>query len=173
MADSTSQQRYLKFISGLSELLSSVTLEDLIRFRHLARHGFADLVPVIEGCLKMVGRAKPAPEKRNRLTDALQRTSGEHLFDLLRSKEHFPTNSRLAEFATRILPGITRKRYDKMSRADIAGQIIEYIESFPARKRDRLESLIRDAIKSPDIQAGGQQESFFSKWERVIKGLEY
>ena len=173
MTEPSSQQRYFKFISGLSDLLSSVTRDDLMRFRHLARHGFADLVPVIEGCIKMIGRRKMPPETALRSAEMPQRSSSEHLFDLLRSKKHFPTNSRLAEFATRILPGITRKRYDKMSRADIAGQIIEYIESFPARKRERLESLIRDAIKSPDRQAGEQQESFFSKWEKVIKGLEY
>ena len=173
MTESSSQQRYFKFISGLSDLLSSVTRDDLMRFRHLARHGFADLVPVIEGCIKMIGRRKLPPETTIGSTDVPQRGSDEHLFDLLRSKEHFPTNSRLAEFATRILPGITRKRYDKMSRADIAGQIIEYIEAFPARKKERLESLIREAIKSPDRQAREQQESFFSKWEKIIKGLEY
>lgn len=173
MTEPSSQQRYFKFISGLSELLSSVTRDDLMRFRHLARHGFADLLPVIEGCIKMIRRRTMPPETTVAPAQPSQRYPSEHLFDLLRSKEHFPTNSRLAEFATRILPGITRKRYDKMSRADIAGQIIEYIESFPARKRERLESLIRDAIRVPDGKAGEQQESFFSKWEKVIKGLEY
>ena len=87
--ESNSQQRYLKFISGLSDLLSTVTPDDLMRFRHLARRGFADLLPVIDACIKMVGRARPPVERARLVREQSEHPSAsEHLFDLLRSMEH-------------------------------------------------------------------------------------
>lgn len=173
MKKKSDQQEYLRFISGLSSLLSEVTAEDLLEFRQFARRGYPDLLPVLDGCLRMM-RHSNRPVVGSTLLPSTRRSRQEHLFDLLRSKDHFPTNSALASFATRILPGITRKRFDKMSKADIAGQIIEYIEKFPARKQEQLSSLIRESIASKlDSRSAGEQDSFFSKWESIIKGLEY
>src|SRR5205085_2222060 len=53
--------------------------------------------------------ANPPPRGRNGEADE------QHLFDLLRSKKLFATNQQLADLAARVLPGMSRKRFDKMS----------------------------------------------------------
>ena len=69
------------------------------------------------------------------------------LFDRLREKKLFPSNSELAEFAGNILPGIKGNRFDKMSRGDIAARVIEYLETKDPRTREALEASMRDAMK--------------------------
>ena len=65
-------------------------------------------------------------------------------------------------------------RFDKMSRGDIAARIIEYIEQSDPRARSKLEDFMREALG--EIKSGHVRQvdrsSFFSKWERIIKGLE-
>ncbi len=61
--------------------------------------------------------------------------------------------------------------FNKMSRADIAARIIEHLEARDPRTREELEKSMRDALAArPDTSSG--RESFLSKWERIIKGIE-
>ncbi len=103
--------------------------------------------------------------------DLNNKTSDIHLFDLLRSKELFPTNIDLANFGKRVLHRMVKRRFDKMSRADIAGRIIEHIETQDPKRRRLLEKSMREAISL--IKSGEKEEptSFFSQWENIIKGI--
>jgi hypothetical protein len=93
-----------------------------------------------------------------------------HLFDLLRSKKLFPSNSILADFAARIMPNMRVYRWDKMSRADIASRVIEYLEDRDPRTREQLESSMREAMTSPTPKTT-DRKSFLSQWEKIIKGI--
>jgi hypothetical protein len=92
-----------------------------------------------------------------------------HLFDLLREPRLFPSNLDLSEFAARVLPNMSRKRFDKMSRGDIAARIIEYLETRDPHTRERLEASMRDAMTSG---SHADRQSFLSQWEKIIKGIE-
>ena len=185
MSQDKHYQSYLAFVSKLSDLIASHTLEDLQLFLSKARNGFPDIVPVIESCIytldknvcnanKKISRkakilAKIRPEVQKDLVTIRQEI---HLFDLLRSKELFPNNRDLAEFATRVLPGMVKRRYDKMSKAGIAGIIIGYLETLNAGKRKRLEKSMREAIISKSVGSKEERQSFFSEWEKIIKGID-
>jgi hypothetical protein len=55
-----------------------------------------------------------------------------------------------------------------MSRADIAGRIIEYLETRDRSTREKLEASMREAM-SPGVEKSTDRRSFVSKWERIIK----
>jgi len=95
-----------------------------------------------------------------------------HLFDMLRDKRLFPSNSDLSDFAGRVLPGMSRTRFEKVSRADIAARIIEYLETKDRRTRDELESSMKEAMASSGTGKSADRKSFFSRWEKIIKGIE-
>jgi hypothetical protein len=94
-----------------------------------------------------------------------------HLFDLLREKKLFPTNEDLSQFAGRVMPNMSRHRFNKMKRSDIAARIIEHLETLNGSTREALEASMRDAmIRGPE--KASDRRSFFSKWEKIIKGIE-
>ncbi len=95
------------------------------------------------------------------------------MFDLLRDKKLFPSNSDLSGFAARIIPSMTTlTRWEKMSRGEIVAKIIEYVETRDPRARQALEASMRDALASgPDKPS--DRRSFFSKWEQIIKGTHF
>jgi hypothetical protein len=95
-----------------------------------------------------------------------------HLFDLLREKRFFASNSDLANFAGKVLPGIKGNRFDKMSRGDIAARIIEFLETKDARTRRDLEVSMREAMNSTNSGRAVDRKSFVSKWEKIIKGIQ-
>jgi hypothetical protein len=66
---------------------------------------------------------------------------------------------------------MVRRRFDKMSRGDIAARIIEYLETRNPRTRQTLETSMREAITAGSVKTS-DRKSFFSKWERIIKGTE-
>jgi len=163
-------QKYMRFIGTLSSLLSEHSHHDLNQYRRMARRGFPHLVPVIEACIKM--RWRDSRGISSERVDEIDSSQSAHLFDLLRSRELFPNNADLAGFAARVLPGLTKRRFDKMSKADIAGRIIEYLETLQTGKRHRLEQAMREAMRSQPGAGKKDRESFFTQWENIIKGIE-
>lgn len=168
------QQDYFRFVSKAADLVSEYTYEELSLFRRMARKSSPGMMPVISGYMEMLRRAGE-PELSRSETGRSETLNGNsrtnvHLFDLLRSKELFPTNVELAQFASKVLPGMANRRYDKMSRAEIAARVVEYLETLPTEKSSRLEELMRDAIANKSTRR--DRQSFFSKWERIIKGIE-
>ncbi len=150
--------------------------DDLLIFRSLASRDHPPLVPLIDEYLKIAERAstdvvpmgnEAKPPKRASKNDPGQM----HLFDLLREKRLFPSNSELSDFAGRVLPNMSRHRFDKMSRGDIATRIIEYLETKDHRTREELEASMRDAMASGSEKTADRR-SFFSKWEKIIKGID-
>ena len=95
-----------------------------------------------------------------------------HLFDLLREKRLFASNTDLASFAAKVLPGIKGNRFDKMSRGDIAARIIEFLETKDSSTRRELEASMREAMDSTISGRAVDRRSFVSKWEKIIKGIE-
>lgn len=151
--------------------------EDLVGFRSVAVRDFPSLVPLIDDYIHMAERAdtsvtKYPLEQKRREREARMKSKHEnmHLFDLLREKRLFPLNSDLSDFAGKILPNMARNRFDKMSRGDIAARVIEYLESRSQGTREKLENSMREAFADP--AASTSRRSFFSKWERIIKGSE-
>jgi hypothetical protein len=163
----------LQFIKKIVEVPAGYSKEDLAMFRSAASMEYKALVPLIDEYLHLA--EKSDTETRSEQSSLSSRPRREeatpmHLFDMLRDKRLFPSNSELSEFAGGILPGIRRNRFDKMSRGDIAARIIEYLETKNKRTREELEVSMREAMASSSTRPS-DRKSFFSKWERIIKGI--
>lgn len=181
MVEDRRHRALLQFIDKIVSVPAGYSKDDLLSFRRVAARDYPGLVPVIDEYLRLADRAE---------TDVSPRTGGPktartatksngggqppemHLFDLLREKRLFPSNADLSTFAARVLPNMTARRFDKMSRGDIAGRIIEYLETLDRRTREQLEASMRQAMNSPSEKAA-DRKSFFSTWEKIIKGIQF
>jgi hypothetical protein len=165
----------LDFVSRASGLTSKYSRESLLRLRERAEREFPAYTRLIEAYLDLLERAETDAQLKmpNRgQSEPRTRGSVEHLFDLLRSKKLFPTNLELADFAGRVLPGMNLKRLSKVSRGEIAARIIEYLETLDSTTKRRLEESMRDAVISGRAEKR-DRNTFFSKWEKIIKGIEF
>jgi hypothetical protein len=133
-------------------------------------------VPIIDAYLQLAEGADtevPLSTPDRAAKPARSATAGQaHLFDMLREKQFFPMNSDLSEFAGKVLPSMSRHRFDKMSRAEIAGKVIEHLETLDPRTRQALEASMRDALNTGPGRTS-DRKSFVSKWEKIIKGIEF
>jgi hypothetical protein len=165
----------LNFLRKVVEVAAPYSKEDLLNFRSAASKEFPAVVPILDAYLTFAERADTDVVEggvRGRSKSQTRTpTSSMHLFDMLRDKRLFPSNSDLSEFAGRVLPGMSRYRYDKMSRSDIAARIIEYLETKDRKTRNGLEVSMREAMLSTP-EKSADRRSFFSKWEKIIKGIE-
>jgi hypothetical protein len=141
--------------------------------RRVATRDYPSLVAVIDQYLPEA-RLKTIERKQrfsSRNMSGAGRASQMHLFDLLRDRRLFPANSDLADFGARVLPKMYGFRFDKMARADIASRIIEYLETIPTHRRQKLEASMRDAL-AKGTKRTSDRKSFFSTWEQIIKNIE-
>jgi hypothetical protein len=166
----------LQFIRKIVDVPLGYSKNDLLTFRSLAARDYPALTALVEQYLRLADRSEtdvlpvgsPRRGKSSRKTEAQQM----HLFDLLREKRLFSSNADLAEFAARILPKMRSYRFDKMSRGDIAARIIEYLETRDPRTRKDLEESMRNAMDSGVVKPVDKR-SFFSEWEKIIKGIQF
>ena len=173
MVQKDTHASFLSFVRRILEVPNGYSLNDLMIFKNAARRQFPAVVPLITAYLKLAEKAETGVV----LGDTSKRTRGRartpaqmHLFDMLRERRLFPLNTDLAEFAGRILPNMPRRRFDKMSRGDIAARIIEYLETLNPQTRETLEASMREAMAaSPEKRS--DRKSFFLTWERIIKGV--
>lgn len=178
MGTNRKHKAFLSFVSKMTAIPSGYSREDLIRFRDLATREFPSLVQLIDQYVDLARRSEvdhlsPGASDRSRPRAPLvHEAQPVHLFDLLRSRKLFPTNTDLADFAGRILPGMVRKRFDKMSRGDISARIIEYLETLEPHTKRRLEVSMRQAASSSMPKRKAAKDSFFSEWEQIIKGIK-
>ena len=174
MVQDQKHKSLLQFIRKVVDVAAGHSKEDLAAFRSAALREYPSLVPLIDEYLQFAERADTNVVPLNSGGNSSRRSKPEatptHLFDMLRDKRAFPSNSDLSDFAGRILPNMTRKRFDKMSRGEIVAKIIEYVETLDAKTRRDLEASMRDAMtpgaSKPD------RRTFLSKWERIIKGIQ-
>lgn len=165
-------KRLLQFVKRILEVPLGYSRDDLVMLRSVASREYPTLTPLVDEYIRLAERSSVdnLPEMAPRRPRRRQpNPGGMHLFDLLREKKLFPSNSDLSEFAGRILPGIKRNRFDKMSRGDIAARVIEYLETKDRRTREELERSMREAMKSEHAKPT-ERQSFLSKWENIIKG---
>lgn len=175
MPPKKSHKAWLSFVRKVIDVPLGYSKEDLWLFRSLATTENPSLVPLIEAYLRIAENSETAAQTGN-LSPSKYATKRKpeqmHLFDLLREKKFFPTNLDLARFASRAVPHMRTYRFDKMSRSDIAARVIEYLEQ--TGTRDKLEESMREALRTlgrgPAKEA--DRRSFFSKWEKIIKGIE-
>ncbi len=168
--------RFLQFVQRVVDVPLGYSKEDLVGFRAVAQKDFSALVPLIEAYLTFVGKSETdtAVAEQPTLEPSRARRKAKpgemHLFDLLRERQLFPSNAELAGFASKVLPGMKQFRFDKMSRGDIAGRVIEHLEKRDPKTRNDLEASMREAMSLGDKNV--DRKSFLSKWERIIKGIE-
>jgi hypothetical protein len=167
---------FLRFLRKVMDVPLGYSKNDLISFRSLASRDYPALMPIMEEYVRLAERsdtdAFPADAYRRKMSPRSASASQMHLFDLLREKRLFKSNADLADFAGRVLPTMSRHRFDKMSRGDIAARIIEYLETRDRRTREQLESSMRAAMDSGTERASDRR-SFLSQWEKIIKGIEF
>lgn len=178
MVQDQKHRSLLLFIRKIVEVPLGYSKDDLLAFRSVASREYSSFVPLIDEYIRLAEKsdtgvlsAKGGNSKRpNR---AATNPEQMHLFDLLRDKKLFPSNSDLSGFAARIIPSMTTlTRWEKMSRGEIVAKIIEYVETRDLSARRALEASMRDALVSgPDKSS--DRRSFFSKWERIIKGTQF
>jgi hypothetical protein len=173
LAQNNKHKGLLQFIKRIAEVPLGYSREDLLTFRNTASRDYPSLIPMIDEYVKLAERSATdvvaAPSTPTRSPMASRKEM--HLFDMLRERKLFPSNSDLSEFAGSILPGIQRRRFDKMSRGDIAARIIEYLETKDRRTREALEASMREAVTSSPTKPA-ERQSFLSKWEKIIKGIQ-
>ena len=172
MVQDHKHRSFLDFIRKIVDVPVGYSKDDLVTFRSIAWKDYPALVPVIEEYIKLAERAdtevlQKGSETKPRSTQK-QEAEQMHLFDLLRQKRLFPLNEDLSQFAGRVLPSMRRNRFDKMSRADIAARIIEYLETKDPSTREKLEASMREAM-GPGAEKAADRRSFLSKWEKIIK----
>ncbi len=156
----------------LLDVAANLSKDDLLEFRSVAVREYPSVVPLIEEYLHLADRASTSvPVNAGLNSSRRSRNAAPHLFDMLRDKRAFPANSDLSDFAGRILPDMTRRRFEKMSRGEIAAKITEYVEGLDPRRRQELEASMRDSM-IPGVNKPADRKSFLSKWEKIIKGIE-
>ena len=172
MFEDHKHRSFLSFIRKIVDVPVGYSKDDLAVFRSIALRDYHSLVPLIDEYLRLAERADTEVVGKNTepKTKSTRKQGAEqmHLFDLLRQRKLFPLNEDLSEFAGRVLPNMSRYRFDKMSRADIAARIIEYLEDRDPSTRQKLEASMRDAM-SPGADKAADRRSFLSKWEKIIK----
>jgi hypothetical protein len=178
--DNNLHKAWLSFVRKAVDVPLGYSKTDLEAFLNLARRESPSLVPLIRGYLMLAQKSETVAQQGERPTrqsnTKRNKASQMHLFDLLREKQFFPQNLELANFAARVMPHMRTYRFDKMSRSDIAARIIEHIESSDPRARDALEQSMRDALTAIGGRKSSKEvdrRSFLSKWERIIKGIEF
>jgi hypothetical protein len=169
-------EAWLRFVREIVNIPAGLSKQDLYEFRSMAIRDNPAIADVVSAYIELAERSDSGVQA-SRTSGGRTRTKRMHLFDLLREKAFFPQNSDLARFASRVVPGMRSYRFDKMSRANIASRIIEYLEESGPGNRVSLEESMRDALaklgKAPPEEAEDERRSFLSKWERIIKGLEF
>jgi hypothetical protein len=174
VVNDTKHHAWLNFIQKAASVPSDYSKEDMKAFRRIAARESPSLVPLIDAYLNLAQQSDTATGARRSAERKGSNGGNMHLFDLLREKRLFPQNLLLAQFASRVLPHMRNYRFDKMSRSDIAARIIEHIERSDPRTRSKLEESMREALGQIKVRPTKEidRTSFFSKWERIIKGLE-
>ena len=174
MVEDRGHKALLQFVKKVVDVPAVHSKEDLTKFRSAASHAYPLLVPVIDAYLHLAEQSDSGVSldgsKRTVLVQAKHSPENMHLFDLLRDQRLFPSNSDLSEFAGRILPGVSRTRFQKISRPEIAARIIDYVDGREPHTREQLEISMRDAISGTVKPA--ERQSFVAKWEKIIKGIE-
>lgn len=164
----------LQFIKKIIDVPAGHSKEDLMMFRSIASREYPALVSLMDEYLRIAENADvdgPANGiNQSKAGKEKHEAKSMHLFDMLRDKKLFPSNSDLSEFAGRVLPGMSRSRFEKVSRADIAARIIEYLETKERRTREELEASMRGAMTG--TTKASDRKSFFSQWEKIIKGIQ-
>lgn len=170
------RQRHKAFLTFLRRIIDvplGLSIDDLFEFKRLAQRDHPVILGIIDGYIELTERSESGVAtlrsgRQIRLPGSPEHQM--HLFDLLRERRLFPRNDDLSKFAAKILPNMSRNRFDKMSRGDIAARIIEYLETRDVGTKERLEASMRDALMS-----GGEKpdrKNFLSEWEKIIKGIE-
>ena len=174
MVEDRGHKALLQFVKKVVDVPSAHSKDDLTKFRSAASHSYPLLVPVIDAYLHLAEESDTdvLADGRQRLApmQAKKSSGNMHLFDLLRDPRLFPSNADLSEFAGRILPGVSRTRFQKISRPEIAARIIDYVDARDPRTREQLEASMRDAISGTVKPA--ERKSFVAEWEKIIKGIE-
>lgn len=171
----------LQLIDKIVSVPLGFTKEDLVSFRQTASRTYPAIVPLIDEYIRFaeLSDTEASPRRSVKVSKKVAASKTKavspemHLFDLLRERRLFPANADLAHFAARVLPNMNAYRFDKMSRGDIAGRIIEYLEMLEPQTREQLEVSMRQAMSSTSTAKPTDRKSFFSTWERIIKGTQF
>ena len=178
MPQENKHKAWLSFQRKLLDVPMNYSKDDLHVFlSHASTHGNELIARLIHDYLELASQSETKVRDRaesGRLSSK-KNPREMHLFDLLREKKLFPQNSDLARFAARVMPHMKTYRFDKMSRSDIAARIIEHMENNDPRARDELERSMRDALATISGAPSKQvdRQSFLSKWEEIIKRIEF
>jgi hypothetical protein len=170
-----SRQDFLRFVSRLTNLISSYDVHQLTEFKRLSKDELpliSDLVGVLlrleesseVGGLNLSSRSNAAtldsfggaPKSSKRTRQAIK------LEDIFMDPNVFPTHAKLIEFGSQFLhdtPG-------KSTRERIARRFVRKIEGLPASERQLLEKVLRDMKVEGGYQA---HPDFLARWEKVIK----
>ena len=151
---STNRARYLKFVSTMLNVAADFSAEELVQFRRMAASKMPGAVTLVDGLTNLT----------EHLGDTSATIPKRSLRDFLMSKDHFPKNRDLIAVATRVMPDLPDRRWDKMSREKVVMNILAQIESMNAGRREKLEHALR---KAPMTSSG--KDSFFADWEKIVK----
>jgi hypothetical protein len=173
LAITRTHKAWLLFLRRVIDVTLGYSKNDLWEFRNRASMEMPSVTPLVEAYLRFVEDSEIDAEGLGKVPPKSRGKNQNHLFDLLRDRRFFPQNSDLANFAARVLPGISTYRFDKMSRGDIAARIIEHIEK-DQDTREKLESSMQSAFQQlrGATPKAAERRNFLLDWEKIIKGME-
>lgn len=104
MVQDNRHRRLLQFIKRIIEVPLGYSKDDLVLLRSVASREYPALVPLIDEYVSLAESSTldlPSGNERRARNITTRESRDMHLFDMLREKKLFPSNSELAEFAGR------------------------------------------------------------------------
>jgi hypothetical protein len=173
------KKEYLSFISRLTSLLSDYSPAQLNDFLAASKKGFSSLTPIIEEFISFQeaqgpkGKANNAQQDKSNKVIPLEKhqanTSGlsdSVVREILESRYFLTTNQSLLDFANQVF-GMNISLVNP-SRKTIIDKIIAHLRSLDPQTRKKYLQIMNQRIAK---NGSGKPPTFFSQWEKIIKGL--
>lgn len=181
---------FMGFLSRVSAVLADYSREELLEFGRMATRSYPALADLVDAALRMgdqgresapVDQVRSAAEESTELPQAersgaaqarvRQRNIGSKLEMLLSSRSLFPTNDELVQFAMRTVPGMSRSGLAGKGRSFVVRRIVAQIAKLDPERREEISRALQQAVDGYAHGAFADPQSFFSQWEKIIKGM--
>jgi hypothetical protein len=172
MNEKTDHRGFFKFIAKLHDIFGEYSLEELKHFKRMSRTQFPHIQSFLSDLIEIASEFKGVPPSKPRKPvkkreGAIPKLDWTSIEGLLSSREVFPTNQSLMEFANEIFD--LDIKWKSPSRKNLVNRIVNLVRRQPLEGQLKSARLLRERAKGTSSKP---LDEFFSQWERVIKKRE-